>query len=154
MAKEAKKRNAPCILFIDDEVHHPNQTAYEYLYYMNGAGMETDTALSARDAVAHIERKRQVEDLVVLDIMMDDDIEIDGVWYEKDLAGVGILEKRLRNARFHYYFVPILVLTNLDLTMPRITALSTYPLVTLAAKSEVLPFQLPDRIFDILKVAE
>ena len=140
----------PGIFFIDDQAMNPRASAPDYLKALNEARMSVHLGLSVADAICHIEENKEPEDAVILDVMMDDDATIDGHTYAADDAGIGILRRRLRNPKYAYNHVPVLILTNRNTNDKIIMSATKLPRVHVVAKQKLDPGDLPALVRGII----
>ena len=149
------------ILLIDDQAHGiaKTETGYlvpgpmdAYIRRLEEAGHSLEIKDSVVTALQHIENNRIPEDLVVLDGMMDLDLEIDNQIYDKDIAGLALLRRRLRNKAYAYWNVPVLVFTNRSPDDPEIQEfVAGLALVHILGKSKVKPWDLAGKIEPIVR---
>ncbi|GAG20748.1 unnamed protein product [marine sediment metagenome] len=134
------------ILLIDDHVDAPMSGIAGYLEQLSYSGVMVEAVGSAAKALRYVETNKNPEDVVILDLMMDESLVIDGKYYHDYDVGIGLLRRRLRNRAFRYYDVPVLILTNRDTDARAIRSASDLPQVEVVMKKDLLPADLPDRI--------
>ena len=101
------------VYFVDDQADKRLAGVKEYVEALREERIDLGVTTTADEALLHVERNSDPEDIVVLDIMMDRDIEYGGARYRKASAGFAVL-RSMRKKGCVYERVPVLILTNRD----------------------------------------
>ena len=150
MTTESRAVGPTRILFIDDEARDRLTSAAKYVERLEQERLYSVVVkASYGEGIAHVDKNRAPEALVILDIIFDI-VEIDpGVTSLS--AGISILKDHIRARGSGYAATPVLILTNRNENDIRKEVEDCQP-VWVSQKAEVPPLALAERVRHILEV--